>query len=127
MDVALRIVNVLLALDLFRDAGATFDRPFLDLVTRSTAEHARHIVEALEWAEAGRGNHYLSDILGLLFAAAYLPRSPETDAWLAFATREFLAKPSFSSSTTAATSRLRPPTTAFRANFSRSGRRSWPG
>ena len=92
MDVALRIVNVLLALDLFRDAGATFDRPFLDVVTRSTAEHARHIVEALEWAEAGRGNHYLSDILGLLFAAAYLPRSPETDAWLAFATREFLAE-----------------------------------
>jgi len=92
MDVALRSVNVLLALDLFGDAGAAFDRPFLDLVTRSTAEHARHIVEALEWAETGRGNHYLSDILGLLFAAAYLPRSPETDGWLAFATREFLAE-----------------------------------
>jgi hypothetical protein len=92
MDAALRIVNVLLALDLFRDAGAIFDPPFLDLVKRATAEHARHIVDALEWADAGRGNHYLSDILGLLFAAAYLPRSPETDAWLAFATREFLAE-----------------------------------
>jgi hypothetical protein len=92
MDVAIRIVNVLVALDLFIDAGATFDSPFLDLIRRSVAEHGRHVLENLEWAEANRGNHYFADIVGLLFAAAYLPLSPETDAWFSFAAKEFIAE-----------------------------------
>ncbi|MGA2042195.1 MAG: heparinase II/III family protein [Roseiarcus sp.] len=92
MDVAIRAVNVLIALDLFLDAGADFDSAFLDLVRRSVAEHGRHLVTNLEWAQTGRGNHYLADIVGLLFIAAYLPRAPETDAWFAFAAREFIAE-----------------------------------
>jgi hypothetical protein len=92
MDVAIRVVNLVIALDLFLQAGARFDGPFLDVVARSVAEHARHILEALEWAQTGRGNHYLSDIVGLLFAASYLPPSAETAAWLAFSIREFVAE-----------------------------------
>ena len=42
--------------------------------------------------ESGRSNHYLSDIVGLLFIAAYLPPTAETDAWLAFATNELVGE-----------------------------------
>jgi hypothetical protein len=88
MDVAIRVANILIALDLFVSAGAELDRPFLDLVTRSAAEHGQHILANLEWAEEGRGNHYLANIVGLLFCAAYLPRTADTDAWLGFAAAE---------------------------------------
>ena len=92
MDVAIRAVNILVAFDLFIDAGATFDAEFLDLVRRSVAEHGHHVLGNLEWAEANRGNHYFANILGLLFAGAYLPRSSEIDAWFSFAVREFIAE-----------------------------------
>ena len=40
---------------------------------RSIYEHGLHIMKNLEWNEELRGNHYLSNIVGLLFVAAYLP------------------------------------------------------
>src|SRR5262249_13780464 len=40
----------------------------------------------------GRSNHYLADIVGILFAAAYLPSSAETNAWMAFAVRELTSE-----------------------------------
>jgi hypothetical protein len=92
MDVGIRLVNIVVALDLFHDSGATFDGPFLDVVSRSITEHSRHVMGNLEWSEQGRGNHYLANIIAVLFAAAYLPRSGETDAWLTFASRELIAE-----------------------------------
>ncbi|MBI4491937.1 MAG: heparinase II/III family protein [Chloroflexi bacterium] len=88
MDVAIRAANWLAGFDLFRAYGAEFDAPFEAELARGVYEHARHIVANLEWDPSLRGNHYLADVVGLLFAAAYLPRSPETDAWLAFAVQE---------------------------------------
>jgi len=92
MDVAIRLVNWLVAFDLFRAAGAAFDQPFVRILIESVYQHGRHIVANLEWSQGIRGNHYLSDIAGLLFAAAYLPRSPEIDAWLAFAVQELVVE-----------------------------------
>jgi Heparinase II/III N-terminus/Heparinase II/III-like protein len=92
MDVGIRVVNLLLALDLLRNAGAELDRPFLQIVQNSVREHAIHVLNHLEWAEQGRSNHYLADIVGILFAAAYLPNSQETNSWIAFATRELTSE-----------------------------------
>src|SRR5262249_50401356 len=50
--------------------------------------HGRHIVGNLEWYPHLRSNHYLSNIAGLLFVAAYLPENDETDGWLALAANE---------------------------------------
>jgi hypothetical protein len=47
-------------------------------------------VDHLEWNAELRGNHYLSNIVCLLFLAAYLPRNPEVDSWLAFAVQELV-------------------------------------
>ncbi|HKQ30780.1 MAG TPA: alginate lyase family protein [Burkholderiales bacterium] len=90
MDVAIRTVNWLLAYDLFRAVGARFDTEFEQVFRRSVYEHGRHIAANLEWHPTLRTNHYLANIVGLLFIAAYLPRSPRSDAWLAFSLQELV-------------------------------------
>ena len=90
MDVAIRVANWLVAYDLFSVCGAEFDEEFKKIFIRSVYEHGLHIVNNLEWNEELRSNHYLSDIAGLVFVAAYLPGTSETDAWLAFAVQELV-------------------------------------
>lgn len=87
MDVGIRVASWLAAYDGFRAAGAELDAPFRAELARAVHAHGTHLVHHLEWGGA-RGNHYLADVAGLLFAAAWLPRSAETDAWLAFAVQE---------------------------------------
>jgi hypothetical protein len=60
------------------------------VLTRTVYEHGRHVLAHIEWDETGRGNHYLCDVVGLLFAGAYLPGSPESDAWLAYGARRLI-------------------------------------
>jgi hypothetical protein len=88
MDVAIRVANWLTAYDLFRAYGMTFDEPFVTVFNRSIYQHGEHIIANLEWNPQWRSNHYLADIVGLLFVAAYLPRTAQVDFWLAFAIRE---------------------------------------
>lgn len=90
MDVAIRIANWLVTYDLFRACGVVFDDSFETTFFYSIYQHGEHIVNNLEWDERLRGNHYLSDIVGLHFVASYLPCTPETDAWLAFAIQELV-------------------------------------
>jgi hypothetical protein len=92
MDVAIRAANMLLAYDLFRAGEAVFDAEFDAVFRRSIQEHGRHIVANLEWRKELHGNHYLANIAGLAFVAAYLPRSAETDAWLAFSVQELVGE-----------------------------------
>jgi hypothetical protein len=95
MDVAIRLANWLVAYDIFRSTGCEFDQDFETVFLRSVNEHGRHIVRNLEWFNGIRGNHYLANIAGLAFAAAYLPRTTETDAWLAFAVQELIEEVAF--------------------------------
>ena len=90
MDVSIRVANWLLAYDLFRAAGAQFDAEIERIFVRSIYEHGCHIAGNLEWSDEAHSNHYLANIVGLLFVASYLPRSPEIDAWLAFAVQELV-------------------------------------
>lgn len=92
MDVGIRIGNWLMAYDLFKSVGAGFGTEFESEFTRSAYDHARHIARHLEWNPSMRSNHYLANVAGLLFAAAHLPRSPETDAWLAFSVQELVSE-----------------------------------
>jgi hypothetical protein len=92
MDVGIRAANWVVALDIARNVGWQPDEPFRRLVIDSLYDHGRHIIKHLEWSESGRSNHYLSDIAGLLFIAAYLPPADEPDAWLAFAVSEIVSE-----------------------------------
>lgn len=87
MDVGIRAANWALTLGLLSGHGLAFDAPFLAELTRGLHDHATFIAANLEWSEQGRSNHYLSDLTGLLFAAAALPRTPETATCLNFSGR----------------------------------------
>lgn len=92
MDVAIRAANLCLALGLFRRHGARFEGDFMAEIAASLTAHGRHIKAHLEWHPKHRANHYLADICGLLFIAATLPGSPETEAWLAFSTDRLISE-----------------------------------
>ena len=77
MDVGIRIANWLLAYDLFLAYDAKFDEEFERVFFRSIYEHAKHIFHHLEWDPHLRSNHYLANIVGLLFASSYLPKNLE--------------------------------------------------
>jgi hypothetical protein len=88
MDVGIRAANILLAIDLLRAGGVTLDTAFERAVANAAAAHARHILANLEWSEAPRSNHYLSDLAGVMFCAIYLPADDETEAWLDFSAQQ---------------------------------------
>jgi hypothetical protein len=96
MDVAIRVTNWLVAYDLLRAYGAPPDPSFEAVFAASVHDHARFIASNLEWHPVFRSNHYLADICGLAFAAAYLANGgqplPLARRWLALATRELLAE-----------------------------------
>ena len=88
MDVSIRVVSWLVAYDLFQGFGAKFDTGFDQEFKRSIIAHGQHIVNNLEWFPHLCSNHYLSNVAGLFFIAAYLPESQESKAWLALASNE---------------------------------------
>lgn len=94
MDVAIRAANICLAVDLVRVKGGSdaFDEAFLAWVRAGMLAHGRFIARNLEWSPNHRGNHYLADMVGLLFVAAWLPATPESNGWLSLAAREVKAE-----------------------------------
>lgn len=92
MDVAIRCANLLVARDIIMASGERLDDAFESVFTSSILAHARYVIKNLEWSPVYRGNHYLANIVGLLFAASYLPKSDEVDGWLAFSVQELMAE-----------------------------------
>lgn len=92
MDVAIRCANLLVARDMVMVSGEHLDDAFERVFASSILAHARHVIRNLEWSPVYRGNHYLANIVGLFFAAAYLPKSDEVDGWLAFSVQELVAE-----------------------------------
>jgi hypothetical protein len=83
MDVAIRASNWVAALAMVAESRP----PWLDRALASLLLHGRFIRSHLEWAET-RGNHYLSDIVGLLPVAALFSRSREGRRWAQWAAGE---------------------------------------
>lgn len=90
MDVGIRAANIALAVDLARAAGTEYDAKFLTLVSATLRDHGRFIVRNLEWGASLCSNHYLANVVGLLFVAAWLTPDTVTHGWLAFAGREIV-------------------------------------
>jgi hypothetical protein len=92
MDVGIRIANILIACDLLHAAGYELDDSTKAILCTSVRSHARHLAANLEWSPLFRANHYLADIVGLLYCSAYLQRDGESDLWLHFAAHELLSE-----------------------------------
>jgi hypothetical protein len=90
MDVGIRIANIAMALDILLGAGLDPGRDLIDIVLGAARDHAAFIADHLEWSESGRTNHYLANLVGLLWAASHLPPAPWIDALFAFAATELL-------------------------------------
>jgi len=92
MDVSVRIVNLLIAYDILmqqdddRLLGKKFQTHFEEHIKKSL----KYVMEHLEYIGRISTNHYLSNIVGIIFAAAYLPKSNWTDACLVFGVQELI-------------------------------------
>lgn len=68
MDVAIRISNWIMALDIIQEK---LDEGIQEIIVRSIYQHCIYIRYHLEDQRDYRGNHYLSDIVGLLFSSTF--------------------------------------------------------
>lgn len=68
MDVAIRVSNWIMALDLMQEH---FDKEIDNAISKSIYQHCIFIRYHLEDQRDYRGNHYLSDIVGLLYSSTY--------------------------------------------------------
>jgi Heparinase II/III-like protein/Heparinase II/III N-terminus len=89
MDVAIRAANWVAALALCAEEAA--GKPWFEPVLESLLLHGRFIHSHLEWSEA-RGNHYLSDVVGLLAVAALFSGGREGRDWATWAASELAAE-----------------------------------
>lgn len=92
MDVGIRAANIAMTIDLIKGLGNshTINTSFESIIVSSLLEHGEFIYNNLEYSEELTSNHYLSDIIGLLFIGAYLPSShPQSNLYLSYGIQEF--------------------------------------
>ena len=93
MDVAIRITNWVLAMNLIKDYmdNLPFEGKeyFYKIFYKSLYQHGDFIIHNLEWSENLTSNHYLSDIAGLLILAVFTENIfKEAGEWKEFAIKE---------------------------------------
>ncbi|KAF5431205.1 Heparinase II/III N-terminus [Candidatus Methanophagaceae archaeon] len=79
MDVAIRAVNWIWGYYFF--SGSSLTREFKIKMFKCLFLHGRHILNNLEFGLI-RGNHYLSDIAGLVYLGIFFQESKEGKKWL---------------------------------------------
>ncbi len=87
MDVAIRAVNWLWGYYFFKDSTSLTDE-FRLAFFKSLLAHGRHIMNNLEWSEKLTSNHYLSNIVGLVYLGILLPEFKEAGQWRKFGLQE---------------------------------------
>lgn len=92
MDVAIRLVNIVVANEIVRPCGLWSSPSVRRILAATVVDHAQFIDRNLEWNRIYCGNHYLANLCGLLVAGRVLPPSTTTDRWLAFATSEIISE-----------------------------------
>lgn len=83
MEVALRAMNLLAAFEVFRRAPQ-LDSDFLQFFLRLLQQHGHYIRRNLEFSYIATSNHYLSDVVGLLWLGLLLPELRDAESWRDF-------------------------------------------
>jgi hypothetical protein len=89
MEVALRAMNLLAAFTLIRASRALTEERLLNFLT-VLDQHGRHIKRNLEFSNIATSNHYLSDVVGLLWLGIMLPELSAAAEWDSWAMTEML-------------------------------------
>jgi hypothetical protein len=83
MEVALRAMNVLAVFTLLR-TSAHFDNEALQMFLRFFYQHGTYIINNLEFSYISTSNHYLSDLVGLVWLGTMLPEFSGAKRWREF-------------------------------------------
>ncbi len=89
MEVALRSINLLGAFEVFRHSPH-FEEKTLALVLALFDQHGTFIRKNLEFSYVVTSNHYLSDVVGLVWLGVMLPELEGAAGWREFGLQEML-------------------------------------
>lgn len=82
INVAIRAISMIWAIQLCLRSRALTER-FLIHYLGSLISHGRYIIRNLEYSDR-RGNHYLANVVGLIYLGIYLHEYPEAQKWLKY-------------------------------------------
>ena len=88
MDVAIRAVNWLWGCRYFLQRSPALTDEFLLTFNKSLLAHGRHIIRNLERSGEITSNHYLSDLVGLVYLGLMCPQFREARKWREVSLRE---------------------------------------
>ena len=91
MDVAIRAINWIWGHYLFKHSSVISDE-FLSKFLKSLLIHARHIKDNLENESQVNGNHYLSNLVGLVCLGVMFPEFKEARKWREFGVQELIVE-----------------------------------
>jgi hypothetical protein len=91
MEVALRSMNLLAAFELFLRAPQMNKTELVELL-RMFDQHGAHIRRNLEYSHIATSNHYLADVVGLLWLGVSLPELAAAREWREFGLRELFSE-----------------------------------
>lgn len=83
MEVALRAMNLVAAFETFRQSPH-LDFDFLTFFLQLLQQHGNYIRNNLEFSYLATSNHYLSDVVGLLWLGLLVPELREARGWRDF-------------------------------------------
>lgn len=89
MDVSIRLVNILTAVSFFMQAGAEFGSEFRIMLKNMTTDHINFVLNNPEFSGGIRGNHYFTNIAGLLISCLMLQDNPDFRETLFMSMNEF--------------------------------------
>ena len=89
MEVALRAMNLLTAFGIFRRSNSLNEKRLQELL-KLFDQHGRFIYNNNEFSYISTSNHYLSDVIGLLWLGVLLPELEDAAKWRDFGLREML-------------------------------------
>ena len=89
MDVSIRLVNWFICLDILLKNNAQINDKFLKIVRKSIVSHYKHILNNLEWSPDLRGNHYYSNLIGIIFSLSYFEGYPKYNSLKKWVLNEF--------------------------------------
>lgn len=89
MEVALRATNLLGAFEVFRHSSLLNEQRLARLLAMFD-QHGAFIRQNLEFSYVSTSNHYLSDVVGLVWLGIMLPELESASEWRGFGLREVL-------------------------------------